>query len=79
VSPKSDAPLNQISGQELKLVFPQIKARPELLDALDFEHFLLQPMDSNEQAANTRAAIQYCLDHPKWRLSLQTHKIIGIA
>ena len=79
VSPKSDAPLNQISGQELKLVFPQIKARPELFEALDFEHFLLQPMDSNEQAANTRTAIQYCLDHPKWRLSLQTHKIIGIA
>ena len=79
VSPKSDAPLNQISGQELKLVFPQTKARPELFEALDFEHFLLQPMDSDRQQENTQAAIQYCLDHPKWRLSLQTHKIIGIA
>ena len=79
VSPKSDAPLNQTSGQELKLVFPQSKARPELFEALDFDHFLLQPMDSDQQADNTRAAIQYCLDHPQWRLSLQTHKIIGIA
>ena len=79
VSPKSDAPLNQTSGQELKLVFPQSKAPPELFEALDFEHFLLQPMDSDRQADNTRAAIQYCLDHPQWRLSLQTHKIIGIA
>ena len=79
VSPKSDAPLNQTSGQELKLVFPQSKARPELFEALDFDHFLLQPMDSDRQADNTRAAIQYCLDHPQWRLSLQTHKIIGIA
>ena len=79
VSPKSDAPLNQTSGQELKLVFPQSKARPELFEALDFDHFLLQPMDNDQQADNTRAAIQYCLDHPQWRLSLQTHKIIGIA
>jgi len=79
VSPKSDAPLNQTSGQELKLVFPQSKARPELFEALDFDHFLLQPMDSVRQEDNTRAAIQYCLDHPQWRLSLQTHKIIGIA
>ena len=79
VSPKSDAPLNQTSGQELKLVFPQSKARPELFEALDFDHFLLQPMDNDQQADNTRSAIQYCLDHPQWRLSLQTHKIIGIA
>ena len=78
VSPKSDAPLNQVSGDELKLVFPQLKARPELFEGLRFKHFLLQPMDSAQQAQHTQAAIQYCLDHPQWRLSLQTHKIIGI-
>lgn len=78
VSPKSDAPLNQTSGSEIKLVFPQIKARPELFEALDFQHFFLQPMDGPEQQKNIALAIQYCMDHPKWRLSLQSHKLTGI-
>jgi 7-carboxy-7-deazaguanine synthase len=79
VSPKSDAPLNLTAGDELKLVFPQEKARPELFEGLDFKFFLLQPMDGPAQHQNTQLATQYCLDHPQWRLSLQTHKIIGIA
>jgi 7-carboxy-7-deazaguanine synthase len=79
VSPKVGAPLRQRSGAELKLVFPQQALDPATLEALDFGHFFLQPMDGPEQAANTRAAVSYCLAHPKWRLSLQTHKMIGIA
>jgi len=78
VSPKADAPLAQLRGNELKLVFPQEKARPERFEALAFDHFLLQPMDSPTQAENTAAAVAYCLKHPRWRLSLQTHKTLGI-
>ncbi|MFC3071017.1 7-carboxy-7-deazaguanine synthase [Phenylobacterium soli] len=79
VSPKADAPVVQTSGQELKLVFPQAKAPPERFEHLAFERFLLQPMDGPEREANTRAAIAYCLAHPRWRLSVQTHKYLGIA
>ena len=78
VSPKSDAPLNQMHGHELKLVFPQTEAMPALFESLDFEHFFLQAMDGPEHRQNLALATQYCMDHPKWRLSLQTHKLIGI-
>ena len=78
VSPKAGAPLLQASGQELKLVWPQPGLDPEQLGRLDFEHFLLQPMDNPAQAANTQACIAYCQQHPQWRLSLQTHKILEI-
>ncbi len=79
VSPKADAPLLQTRGQELKLVYPQPGVDPASFEGLDFERFLLQPMDGPERAANTRAAIAYCLAHPRWRLSVQTHKYLGIA
>ena len=79
VSPKADAPLKQVSGNELKLVYPQTLARPEQFTGLDFEHFFLQPMDSEEQAANIAATAEYCLKNPQWRLSLQTHKLIGLS
>lgn len=78
ISPKADAPLLQTAGQELKLVFPQDKAAPDRFEHLDFERFWLQPMDGPDQDANTAAAIDYCLRHPKWRLSVQTHKHIGL-
>jgi 7-carboxy-7-deazaguanine synthase (Cx14CxxC type) len=78
VSPKAGAPLVQKSGSELKLVYPQEKAPPEEFERLDFRHFFLQPMDGPDTAANTEAAIEYCLRHPKWRLSLQTHKLVGL-
>ncbi len=78
VSPKADAELKQTSGHELKLVYPQDKALPERFEKFDFRHFFLQPMDGAEVEENTRAATAYCLAHPKWRLSLQTHKLIGI-
>lgn len=78
VSPKSTAPVVQTRGNELKLVYPQVDALPEQFAELDFEHFLLQPMDNENTADNTKAALQYCLEHPRWRLSLQTHKILGI-
>ncbi len=78
VSPKAAAPVAQLAGSELKLVFPQAEAMPERFAALDFRHFFLQPMDGPARAANTAAATRYCLDHPQLRLSLQTHKIIGI-
>lgn len=78
VSPKADAPLRLRAGHELKLVYPQEKARPEQFENLAFSHFFLQPMDGPEAAGNLQAAIAYCLTHPKWRLSLQTHKLIGI-
>lgn len=78
VSPKADAPVVQTTGQELKLVFPQTLARPERFADLAFERFWLQPMDGPDQAANTTAAIDYCLTHPQWRLSVQTHKYIGV-
>ena len=78
VSPKADTTLAQTSGQELKLVYPQALAQPETFEKLDFERFYLQPMDGPDRAANTAAAIRYCLEHPKWRLSVQTHKYLGI-
>ena len=78
VSPKADAPLVLQRGQELKLVYPQAGSEPERYAALDFGNFFLQPMDGPTRAENTRAATQYCLHHPQWRLSLQTHKLIGI-
>ena len=78
VSPKADAPLVQTSGHELKLVFPQVGAMPEAFKELDFRHFFLQPMDGPQRAVNTRLAIDYCLQNPQWRISLQTHKIMDI-
>ena len=78
VSPKADAPLALDRGDELKLVFPQDRARPERFESLAFRHFFLQPMDGPQREANTRGAIDYCLAHPRWRLSLQSHKIVGI-
>ncbi|MFI7635172.1 7-carboxy-7-deazaguanine synthase [Nonomuraea sp. NPDC049400] len=78
VSPKSTAELVLTSGDELKLVFPQHDARPERYEELDFARFSLQPMDGPDAAANTRLALEYCLTNPRWRLSLQTHKIVGI-
>jgi 7-carboxy-7-deazaguanine synthase (Cx14CxxC type) len=78
VSPKADAELKQLSGDELKLVFPQEKAQPERFEHLAFAHFLLQPMDGPARVQNIAAATAYCMAHPRWRLSLQTHKIIGI-
>ncbi len=78
VSPKSGAPLNQTRGNELKLVFPQPGARPERFETLDFEHFCLQPMDGPDFDENQRLCLEYCLAHPPWRLSLQTHKIAGL-
>jgi len=79
VSPKADAQVVQTRGQELKLVYPQPGVDPARFEHLDFERFLLQPMDGPDQAKNTRAAIAYCLEHPRWRLSVQTHKYLGIA
>ncbi|VDC51729.1 7-carboxy-7-deazaguanine synthase [Brevundimonas mediterranea] len=78
VSPKADADLIQVKGQELKLVYPQAKALPDRFEHLAFERFWLQPMDGPDQAENTAAAIEYCLTHPQWRLSVQTHKYIGV-
>ncbi|MEC5289687.1 7-carboxy-7-deazaguanine synthase [Aurantimonas sp. C2-6-R+9] len=78
VSPKCGAPLVQTSGQELKLVYPQAGAEPERFADLDFDTLLLQPMDGPEREANTAAALAYCLAHPRWRLTLQTHKLLGI-
>jgi 7-carboxy-7-deazaguanine synthase (Cx14CxxC type) len=78
VSPKADAPLLLTSGQELKLVYPQPKAMPDRFAHLAFDHFFLQPMDGPDRAANTEAAIAYCLENPRWRLGLQTHKVTGL-
>lgn len=78
VSPKGAKPLVQASGDELKLIYPQEDAPPELFEALDFKHFLLQPMDGAEIVRNTKLAIDYCLVHPRWRLSTQMHKMIGV-
>jgi len=78
VSPKAGAELVLRAGHEMKLVFPQAGAEPERFESLDFEHFFLQPMDGPRRAENTKLAMQYCLQHPKWRLSLQTHKLLGI-
>lgn len=78
VSPKANAPLKQLSGQELKLVYPQRQNRPEQFSDLDFEHFFLQPLDDPDRQAHTNAAVEYCLAHPQWRLSVQSHKYIGV-
>lgn len=78
VSPKAGANLVLRSGDELKLVFPQEDAEPERFAQLDFRHFFLQPMDGPTRERNTQLAVRYCLAHPRWRLSLQTHKVLGI-
>jgi len=80
VSPKAGAPLRLVAGNELKLVFPQVEpeAQPERFEHLAFEHFSLQPMDGPSVVENTRRAVEYCLSHPRWRLSLQTHKLLGL-
>lgn len=78
VSPKAGTELVIRSGDELKLVFPQPGADPAEFEDLAFRHFFLQPMDGPDREANTAAALQYCLAHPRWRLSLQTHKLLGI-
>ena len=78
VSPKADAPVVQTRGQELKLVYPQDKAMPERFEGLDFERFYLQPMDGPDRERNTQLAVAYCLSHPQWRLSVQTHKYLGL-
>ncbi len=79
VSPKGGTDIALTSGSELKLVYPQPDALPDRFADWDFQHFFLQPMDGPDQAANIAAATAYCLAHPRWRLSLQTHKLIGIA
>lgn len=78
VSPKAGAPLRQTWGDELKLVFPQEEAEPDLYEALSFDHFFLQPMDGPRLKENTALAVRYCLEHPRWRLSLQQHKLLGL-
>ena len=79
VSPKAGTKLIQRSGQELKLVVPQPGQQPQDFEHLEFDHFFLQPMDGPRLAENTQMALDFCLSHPKWRLSLQTHKLLGIA
>jgi 7-carboxy-7-deazaguanine synthase (Cx14CxxC type) len=78
VSPKAEAQLVVRGGDELKLVYPQAGADPARFEGLEFGQFFLQPMDGPDREANTTAALRYCLDHPRWRLSLQTHKLLGI-
>lgn len=78
VSPKAEAPVVIEVGDEIKLVFPQKNAQPERFQSLQFRHFFIQPMDGPEQARNTKLAIDYCLQHPQWSLSIQTHKLLGI-
>lgn len=78
VSPKAGAELRQLTGNELKLVFPQPGAEPEKFERLDFRNFFLQPMDGPDRERNTQLALRYCMEHPRWRLSLQTHKLLGI-
>jgi organic radical activating enzyme len=80
VSPKAGAPLRLTTGDELKLVYPQreAEAQPERFESLGFRFFSLQPMDGPDREENTQRALAYCLAHPQWRLSLQTHKLIGI-
>ena len=78
VSPKADAEQKLMRGNELKLIYPQDGAPPERFADQNFTHFFLQPMDNAERTANTQAAVAYCLAHPQWRLSLQTHKMLGI-
>jgi len=80
VSPKGAAPLRQLSGHELKLVYPQVEpeAQPDRFESLKFDEFYLQPLDSPERQENTRLASDYCGTHPRWQLSIQTHKVLGI-
>lgn len=78
VSPKAGAPLVMTSGNELKLVYPQTGGEPERYADLEFEQFFLQPMDGPDRERNTELALAYCLSHPQWRLSIQTHKLLGI-
>jgi organic radical activating enzyme len=78
MSPKAGADCVVTGGDELKLVFPQLGGEPARYEALDFDHFFLQPMDGPDVARNTALAVEHCLAHPKWRLSLQTHKLLGI-
>lgn len=78
VSPKANAELVLRRGNELKLIFPQEGAEPERYEHLDFKHFFLQPMDGPQRERNSQLAVRYCLEHPRWRLSLQTQKILGI-
>jgi 7-carboxy-7-deazaguanine synthase (Cx14CxxC type) len=78
VSPKAGAQLKQRSGHELKLVYPQAGLQPDEVSGFAFEEFWLQPMDGPERVSNTNAAVAFCLENPRWRLSLQTHKMIGI-
>lgn len=79
VSPKADTDILLTSGDELKLVYPQALAPPERFEQLNFKHFFLQPMDNILRADNTRRAVEYCMAHPQWRLSVQMHKVIGIS
>ncbi|MGE0490457.1 MAG: 7-carboxy-7-deazaguanine synthase [Vulcanimicrobiota bacterium] len=78
VSPKAGSDFVLRKGHELKLVFPQSGAPPERFEDTEFEHYYLQPMDGPRVSENTQAAVRYCLDHPRWKLSLQTHKLLGI-
>ncbi|MGH8168895.1 MAG: 7-carboxy-7-deazaguanine synthase [Woeseiaceae bacterium] len=80
VSPKAGATVVQQQGDELKLVYPQreVEAQPETFVSMDFTHFFLQPLDDSRKEANTRATVEYCLKNPQWKLSLQTHKLVGI-
>ena len=78
VSPKADAPLALTKGDELKLVYPQDGVDPARFEGLAFRHFFLQPMDGPALEANTERTLAYCREHPRWRLSLQTHKLLGI-
>jgi 7-carboxy-7-deazaguanine synthase (Cx14CxxC type) len=78
VSPKADAELVVKTGDELKLIYPQTRGEPERYKDLNFKHRFLQPMDNAAQNKNTQAAVEYCMAHPQWRLSLQTHKFLGI-
>jgi 7-carboxy-7-deazaguanine synthase len=78
VSPKARTDIVVRGGDELKLIYPQAGAPPEEFEHLSFRHFFLQPMDGPDLKINTERALQYCLNHPRWRLSLQTHKLLGI-
>ena len=78
ISPKAGAPLVLQRGNELKMVYPQKNLQPECLEGLEFDQFFLQPMDGPDLEENTRLALDYCLKNPRWRLSLQTHKFVGI-
>ena len=78
VSPKSTAPIVLTQGNELKLVYPQTDAQPEQFECMEFDHFFLQPMDGEDKEKNTHATMRYCLENPRWRLSIQAHKVLGI-